>query len=127
MPNYLLMRKLQHHLTPGHLQELIAEDQSFASQLAQRLGQPGQLVDALDGIVGLTPDERSYLESIPQVVRESMRSAALQALLDSKDVFFHYVPGYEFEARVMEYGGGVSIELLGPYPPYPREQLPSSS
>jgi hypothetical protein len=106
---------------------MIAEDEGFASRLAERLGQPGQLVDALHGIVELTPDERRYLESIPQVVRESMRAAALQALLDTKDVFFHYVPGYEFEARVVEYGGGVSIELLGPYPPYPREQLPPSS
>jgi hypothetical protein len=127
MPNALLMRKLQQHLTPGHLREVIAENETFASQLAEQLGQPGQLVDALHSIVELTPDERNYLESIPQVVRESMRAAALQGVLDSKDVFFHYAPGYEFEARVMEYGGGVSIELLGPYPPYPREQLPPSS
>src|SRR6516162_7088714 len=98
MPNALLMRKLQQHLTPGHLREVIAEDESFASQLAERLGQPGRLIDALDGIVEFTPDERSYLESIPQVVRESIRSAAFQALLDSKDVFLHYAPGYEFEA-----------------------------
>jgi hypothetical protein len=127
MPNAVLMRKLQYYLSAVRLRELIAEDEALASELADQLSQPGQLVDTLERIVELTTDERNYLESIPQVVRESIRAATLQGLVDSKDVFFHYAPGYEFEARVMEYGEGVSIELLGPYPPYPREQLPPTA
>jgi hypothetical protein len=127
MPNAALVRKLQYQLSAERLRQVIAEDEMFVSRLADQAGQPGQLVETLGTIVELTPEERNYLESIPQVVRESIRAAALQGLLDSKDVFFHYAPGYEFEARVMEYGGGVSIELLGPYPPYPREQLPPTA
>jgi hypothetical protein len=123
MPNALLMRKLQYQLSAQRVREIIAEDEALASRLAEQLGQPGELVDTFGTIVELTEEERRYLESIPPVVQESIRAAALQGWLDSKDVFFHYAPGYEFEARVMEYGEGVSIVLLGPYPPYPRDHL----
>ena len=121
MPNAILMSKLQDALNPARLRELLAADESLRPALVEQLGRRGALVDVLHDLVGLEDDERAYLESVPLAVREAMSGAARLAIHEHKDLFFHYSPGYDFEARVMDYGQAVTIHLLGPYPPHPRQ------
>jgi hypothetical protein len=83
----------------------------FHSQLETR----GGLVDAISTCVELTPQEAIYFEAIPATLREGLRATAFEALSQGKSVQVQFSPGYDFEVRLWDYGGAVSVHVSGPY------------
>lgn len=110
MPMALVMAELQRALDPERVGRL-ADDPEFL----QRLGEEDGLLDAVQRVVELPEQGRAYLEDIPVALREALRAAVRTAVSDGKAVQLQYSPGYDFEVRMWDYGGAVSVHLSGPY------------
>lgn len=92
-----------------------------ASDLADRLREASDLIEALEAEVELESHEVDYLSSIPFTLREALRVAAAEALAQGKSVHVQFSPGYDFSVSIWDYGSGVSLHVSGPYPPeFPR-------
>jgi hypothetical protein len=117
MPYALLMDKL----TPALTAEAIQILKTQSPEIVAELGQPGTLVDVAAGVVSLEQHEIDYLQAVPTALREAVRATIASAIEDDKAVNVQYSPAYDFEVRVWDYGGAVSVHLSGPYPPsFPR-------
>jgi hypothetical protein len=123
MPIALTIDKLAQVLNTEVVAGLAADDESVA-----RLSEPGSLIDVAAESAGLADDERAYLEDIPPTLVEGMRATIVAAIGAGKAVHLQFSPGYDFEARMWDYGGAVSIHISGPYPPdYPRQGFPPAA
>ena len=112
MPMAAVMARVQEATGSGAALELFNDPGSeFHSQLETR----GQLVNAVNTGLGLSTQEAAYFEAIPPTLREGLRATVFQALSEGKSVQVQYSPGYDFEVRLWDYGGAVSVHVSGPY------------
>ncbi|HVZ69796.1 MAG TPA: hypothetical protein VG891_10055 [Rhizomicrobium sp.] len=82
---------------------------------------PGQPLNAgivmRKGSVAYKPVQ-AYLESMPGVLAETLRSVMHYALTSTppKPITFTWTPAYEFEVGVTELGCGIVVQVRGRYP-----------
>jgi hypothetical protein len=107
-----------------------ARQDDDARQLLERLGQPGGLADVAAEVGELEDHEIEYLAAFPPRLLEGVR-AALYDAANSEDpplVDVQFLPGYDFEVRLLEWDGNLTIHCRGPFSaPFPREGFRSRS
>ena len=82
---------------------------------------PGKGLDA--GFVGQKSAAarkvvQAYLNKMPDQLSESVRGAIYSALTakQPKPITFAWVPGYDFQVNVWDYGCGMTVMVQGRYP-----------
>ena len=85
-------------------------------EILSRLQQPGSLIEIAIETAGLTEDDVTFLEGMPNTLLEGVRAIVVQALGNNKAVHMQFSPAYEFGLHVWDYGQAVSVHLAAPYP-----------
>ena len=120
MPYAASMMKLNQHLTAEAIQDRLARD----PEVLDRLRDHDSLVDLATEVGELTEDEAGYISDIPPALRQGIGAAMAQAASEGKAVHVSYMPGYDFIVQLADHVTGLSVHLIGPYPPdYPRNSF----
>ncbi|HVM07952.1 MAG TPA: hypothetical protein VM345_05800 [Acidimicrobiales bacterium] len=118
MPNNFTVDAINASLSTQSVRSLQADGGEFIEQL----GQPGSFLEVARSL-GLDERDLEYLQSVPEVLQETIRATVAAAVSSGKAVQVQYSPAYDFEVRVWDYGAAVSLHLSGPYPPdFARER-----
>ena len=101
-----------------------------ARRLLDRLGQPGGLAEVAAELGELEDHEVEYLAAFPPRLLEGVRAALFDAANAENPplVDIQFLPGYDFEVRLLEWDGNLTIHCRGPFAaPFPRESFRSRS
>jgi hypothetical protein len=107
---------------PGNFDVEKANTQLSAEAIGQdpsafdRLREPGTLVPFAQEFLGLSDDTARYLADFSPRLLEGTRAAVIAAVDAGRSVHVNYVPAYDFEVRLFEYGNATVVSLQGPYP-----------
>jgi hypothetical protein len=121
MPVAAVVQSANLALTQEAVRSLHAEQ----SGLIDELSRPGSLGAVAQSHLGLSDEDRRYIEAIPNAVQESLRSAVHTAVASGKAVHLTFRPAYDFGVSVWEFGDAVGVQLTGPYTgaAFPRESF----
>jgi hypothetical protein len=102
-----------------------------ARRLLARLGEPGGLADVAAELGELEDHEVEYLAAFPPRLIEGVRAALFDAANSDAPplVDVQFLPGYDFEVRLLEWDGNLTIHCRGPFSgaAFPRESFRSRS
>ena len=128
MPETFTVRKL---LSAMNVLETLRRDAEVgqdaeAQRLLDRLGQPGGLADIAAERGELEDHEVEYLSAFPPRLIEGIRAVLHDAVMSDEPptIELQFLPGYDFEVRLLEWGNQLTIHLRGPFAaPYPRDSF----
>jgi hypothetical protein len=126
VPETLMVRQLRSAMsvldTPRRDAE-VGQDER-AQRLLARLGEPGGLSDIAAELGELGEHQVEYLSAFPPRLIEGIRAVLHDAVMSDEPpvIELQFLPGYEFEVRLLEWGNQLTIHLRGPFAsPFPRD------
>ncbi len=121
MPGALMVQSANMALTAEAVETLQREQ----SDVVERLSVRGSLSEVAQSHLGLSDEDRRYLDSIPSSVQEALRAAIHDAVGNGRAVQISFRPAYDFGVCVWEFGRAVGSQLKGPDTgaAYPRESF----
>ncbi len=126
MPETLMVRQLRSAMSVLDTLRRDAEvgQDERAQRLLARLGEPGGLSDIAAELGELEDHQVEYLSAFPPRLIEGIRAVLHDAVMSDEPpvIELQFLPGYEFEVRLLEWGNQLTIHLRGPFAaPFPRD------
>jgi hypothetical protein len=124
MPEGYTIRKLR--VAIDEIREAKLRGSEDHERLMAALGEPGGLAALAAERARLEDHEIEYLAAFPARLVEGVRAVLHDALAsdDPPDIELQFLPGYEFEVRLIEYADQLIIHLRAPFgAPYPRDSF----
>jgi hypothetical protein len=113
MPGAAMVQSANSMLSTSSAAKLLRDYPNEVAELAK----PGSLVGVATRVLKLSAQDKQYIQAIPDPLKEALRAAIVDGVLREKSVQLSYVPAYDFEVRISDYGGAVTIQVRGPYAP----------
>ena len=113
MPLAAMVKQSNDMLASASTIRLVKEHPEAIKDLAR----PGGLHDAAKKVLQVDKWGLDYLKAMPMPVQEALRAAIHGAITGDppKPVQISYMPSYEYEVRVSDFGQAVHVQVRGPY------------